>query len=234
MSDLHGCFETYKAMLKKIDFSDDDILYILGDVIDRGPKPVSILLDLMERANVVVLAGNHCAMACQCFIFLMMEITDKSVGRLDENMVMNLMQWQINGAQSTIDEFRKCNRKTQTEIIDFITDFDLCEQVEVGGKTFILVHGGLGNFAPDKQLYDYTLDEIVWERPDYSKAYFSDKYVVTGHTPTMSIKENKRPGYIFHSNNHIAIDCGCTYKGGRLACIRLDDMKEFYVDNMEK
>jgi len=73
MSDLHGCFETYKAMLKKIDFSDDDILYILGDVIDRGPKPVSILLDLMERANVVVLAGNHCAMACQCFIFLMME-----------------------------------------------------------------------------------------------------------------------------------------------------------------
>jgi len=234
MSDLHGCFETYKAMLKKIDFSDDDILYILGDVIDRGPKPVSILLDLMERANVVVLAGNHCAMACQCFIFLMMEITDKSVGRLDENMVMNLMQWQINGAQSTIDEFRKCNRKTQTEIIDFITDFDLCEQVEVGGKTFILAHGGLGNFAPDKQLYDYTLDEIVWERPDYSKAYFSDKYVVTGHTPTMSIKENKRPGYIFHSNNHIAIDCGCTYKGGRLACIRLDDMKEFYVDNMEK
>ena len=233
MSDLHGCFETYKAMLKKIDFSDDDILYILGDVIDRGPKPVSILLDLMERANVVVLAGNHCAMACQCFIFLMMEITDKSVGGLDENVVMNLMQWQINGAQPTIDEFRKCNRKTQTEIIDFITDFDLCEQVEVGGKTFILVHGGLGNFAPDKQLYDYTLDEIVWERPDYSKAYFSDKYVVTGHTPTMSIKENKRPGYIFHSNNHIAIDCGCTYKGGRLACIRLDDMKEFYVDNME-
>ena len=34
MSDLHGCYDKYERMLKKISFSKDDILYILGDVVD--------------------------------------------------------------------------------------------------------------------------------------------------------------------------------------------------------
>lgn len=36
MSDIHGCYEQFMIMLKKIHFTDTDILYILGDVIDRG------------------------------------------------------------------------------------------------------------------------------------------------------------------------------------------------------
>lgn len=59
MSDLHGCYQSYLAMLEKINFNDDDTLYILGDVLDRGPNPIKIILDLMERHNVVVLAGNY-------------------------------------------------------------------------------------------------------------------------------------------------------------------------------
>ena len=50
-------------MLEKIRFSDNDILYILGDVVDRGPEPAKILLDMMKRPNVVPLLGNHEAMA---------------------------------------------------------------------------------------------------------------------------------------------------------------------------
>ena len=33
---------------------------------------------------------------------------------------------------------------------------------------------------------------------------------------------------IYHSCNNIDIDCGATF-GGKLACLRLDDMQEFYV-----
>ena len=36
MSDLHGCYDKYKKMLEKIHFGEDDTLYILGDVVDRG------------------------------------------------------------------------------------------------------------------------------------------------------------------------------------------------------
>ena len=41
MSDLHGEYEKYLEMLKKIKFTDDDVLYVLGDVVDRGKQCLS-------------------------------------------------------------------------------------------------------------------------------------------------------------------------------------------------
>ena len=37
MSDIHGEYEKYLKMLDLIGFRDEDELYVLGDVIDRGP-----------------------------------------------------------------------------------------------------------------------------------------------------------------------------------------------------
>lgn len=31
-------------------------------------------------------------------------------------------------------------------------------------------------------------------------------------------------------DNHLAIDCGCSYEGGRLAAVCLDTGEEFYVE----
>lgn len=42
-SDLHGCFERYQELLAKIVFSETDELYVLGDVVDRGSEPISLL-----------------------------------------------------------------------------------------------------------------------------------------------------------------------------------------------
>ena len=36
MSDIHGMADLFKRMLEQIGFSDEDTLYILGDMIDRG------------------------------------------------------------------------------------------------------------------------------------------------------------------------------------------------------
>ena len=232
MSDLHGNYKAYIKMLKKIDFKDSDVLYILGDILDRGPNPIKIILDIMKRPNIEAIAGNHCVMACECLAFLLQEVTEKSVTKLDEELIGRLLSWQQNGAASTIDEFHKCDKNTQKGIIEFISDFELYDEIEVGDSTFILVHAGLGNFEPDKEIWEYELNELVWERPDYESKYFDDKYVVSGHTPTMLIEKNPRPGFIYQANNHIAIDCGCSFHGGRLGCIRLEDMKEFYVESV--
>lgn len=40
-------------------FSENDMLYILGYVVDRGPEPVEVLLDMMKRKNVIFVLGNH-------------------------------------------------------------------------------------------------------------------------------------------------------------------------------
>ena len=64
ISDIHGCFDKYRAMLAEIDFSPRDVLYVLGDVIDRGPEGIKILQDMMLRPNVFPLLGNHELTAC--------------------------------------------------------------------------------------------------------------------------------------------------------------------------
>ena len=230
MSDLHGNYKAYIKMLEKIDFNESDMLYILGDILDRGPNPIKIILDLMKRPNIEVIAGNHCVMACECFPFLLQEITKETVAQVNGDMVEKLIGWQQNGATSTTDELRKYDKKTQREIVDFISDFEVYDEIEVAGKVFVLVHAGLGNFEPDKELWEYELDELVWERPNYEQKYFDDKYVISGHTPTMLIENNPRPGFIYQANNHIAIDCGCSFPDGRLGCLRLEDMMEYYVE----
>lgn len=62
ISDIHGDYTRFCAMLELIHFSEEDKLYILGDAIDRGPDGVDILLDIMERKNIHMLLGNHEAM----------------------------------------------------------------------------------------------------------------------------------------------------------------------------
>ena len=55
MSDLHGMYDRFIAMLEKIDFSDSDELFIIGDIIDRGERPVDILEYVMDKPNITVL-----------------------------------------------------------------------------------------------------------------------------------------------------------------------------------
>ena len=43
MSDLHGRYDLFLRMLEKISFSDCDTLYLLGDLIDRGPDGIKLI-----------------------------------------------------------------------------------------------------------------------------------------------------------------------------------------------
>ena len=59
MSDIHGELDRFKAMLDLINFSSDDTLYIIGDVIDRHPGGVEILKIIKDTPNMFMLLGNH-------------------------------------------------------------------------------------------------------------------------------------------------------------------------------
>lgn len=42
ISDIHGCYNEYIKALKKVNFNDNDTLYVLGDCIDRGYAFISM------------------------------------------------------------------------------------------------------------------------------------------------------------------------------------------------
>ena len=228
MSDIHGQYDMFLEILKKIEIKDEDTLYVLGDVLDRGPNPIKVLLKLMEMPNAICLVGNHEYMAIECLTFLLKEVTDRALEELDFKTLENLVTWQYNGAKSTIDEFRALSVEMQEEVIEFIKDFSIYEELEINGQKYLLVHAGLGNFEPDKDIEDYSLHDLVWKRAEYDRKYYEDKIVITGHTPTQMIENNPNPGFVYKKNNHLGIDCGAYLPEGRLAAVCLETGEEFY------
>ena len=54
ISDLHGYpFERFTALLKEVDFSENDFLYVLGDVVDRGRRALSLVAQSAEKRRVI-------------------------------------------------------------------------------------------------------------------------------------------------------------------------------------
>ena len=47
ISDIHGEYGKFMELLDMIHFSNEDIQYVLGDVVDRGKNPVKTLLWMM-------------------------------------------------------------------------------------------------------------------------------------------------------------------------------------------
>ena len=229
ISDIHGQYELYLKMLKAIEFSDDDELYILGDVVDRGEHPAKILYDMSMRHNVFPIMGNHEHMAIYMLKKLCVEITEENCENHFSARDLEIMGlWDINGGKTTIKDFSSFSADDREYLLDYLSDFAPYEEICVGDKAFVLVHGGLPDFSPERPLESYNSAAMLYERTDYGKRYYKDKYLVTGHVPTCNI-DPAYDGKIYMANGHIAIDCGAGH-GKALGCIRLDDFKEFYVE----
>lgn len=167
-SDLHGyALGRFLDLLNKAEFSKEDFLFILGDVIDRGNDGISLLQWMMLQDNVQLIPGNHEAMMLACS-FLFEEITDASLKELNPEKLGALSTWMFNGAQPTLTALRDLNRRfpgAAEDILDYLRDAPLYEIVSVGDRDFLLVHSGLGNFEHDKPLKDYEAHDLLWYRP---------------------------------------------------------------------
>lgn len=231
MSDIHGCYDEYIELLRKINFCDKDELYILGDVVDRGPEPIKVLQDMMLRPNVYPILGNHDYIALRILKKLNVAITEENVEtHLDSEDLQDYMYWLQDGGQVTAEKFRKLRKEEKEDILDYLQEFSVCEEVFVNDKYYILVHADLHGFKENKPLDNYALADFLFYRADYGKRYFQDKntILVTGHTPTFMFREDGQAS-VYNKNGHLAIDCGCVY-GKRLAAYCLDDGSVEYVD----
>ena len=223
MSDLHGEYELYLKMLEKINFSDDDVLYILGDVMDRGDGGFKILFDAEERDNVVLLAGNHDMTA-----HFILSRLDRPLARVDVEDY--LYAWLADGGKATLEAYKALSKDDRAYALDILDGMLNYAQIEVGDKQFLLVHAGFEGYEDGKPIEEYPLECFIFYRQDYSKPIFGgNRYLVTGHTPTAAI-EGAEPGRIYKKNNYIDVDCGATY-GLSLGCLCLDTMEEFYIAN---
>lgn len=228
MSDIHGEYQKFLQMLEEIKFSEDDVMFILGDLVDRGDEPIALLKDLMTRPNIYPTMGNHDFFALDVLKQLSVEITKDNAGtQLTPELMNQILDWMMDGGMNTMNQFKELSEDERTQILEYISGFPYVEIVEIGDMCFVMSHAGLGNFRNGKKLKEYTVFELIASRPDPDTRCFEDEtiHVVCGHTPTMNICGEDR---IYKNNGNIFIDCGAVF-GGRLGCLCLETMEEFYI-----
>ena len=216
VSDIHGNMQRWRSIKRQIKLKPNDHLYILGDVMDRYPDGLKILREIMKAPNMTMLKGNH--------EYMMQQYFETGCGGHCERL------WYNNGGYCTHNAFKHCRKEYRKEILDYIASLPINIDIEVNGQQILLVHG-----APIEakhlsvRTYESAEEFSVWQRLRPYDVLYMDKLVIYGHTPVFCY-ESDLPAKIMIRSDKIDIDCGCGYEFGRLACLRLDDMAEFYSD----
>ena len=228
LSDIHGNLRRFESIMNQINLQPDDTLYILGDVVDRYPHGVKILRQIMKMPNVKMLVGNH--------EYMMLRAIGHCKDAADEKENTNWRErrlWYRNGGMVTHEYLKHIKKEYRADVFRYIRQLPINIDVQVNGINYKLVHASpIENFM---SLYAYSYEYenekefAVWERWNECHHIPEGCVLVFGHTPTNHF-QNAEPMRIWKGDNAIGIDCGCGYDYGRLACLRLDDMKEFYSE----
>lgn len=146
-----------------------------------------------------------------------------------------IRKWNRNGNAPTLAGYLKQKAKVQQRIMAYLRSLPTHLDIEVEGKRFYMVHGFPGENVHDE----------VWTRPTMeSENPIPDCRLIIGHTKVLSLiqPEEKRIAYvidlenqgerlkILHTAGYINLDCGSGYDIPikALACLKLDDLTDFY------
>lgn len=232
LSDIHGNERRFNSILKQINLQPEDVLYVLGDVIDRHADGIRILRRIMASDNMKMILGNHEYMMLEALGHSYDSSKNKN-GTVDSYA---LQLWYQNGGKVTHDYLKRIRKSIRDEIVEYLLALPVSIEIQVDKKKYTLVHAA----PPDEFIYSprYTTSTqfAVWNRWNRIGFPHRKSTLIFGHTPTVNYQDDA-PMTILHGENCIAIDCGSGYpewrdwaQEGRLACIRLDDGKEFYSD----
>lgn len=228
VADIHGCYEEYMELIQKINLSEEDHLYILGDALDRGDEPMKVILDMEQRKNITYIIGNHDYLFIYFIRKLGLELSN--VSNMSADDIVDFQAYLEDGGFVTIETFMKLSSDEKQTVCDFLENANVYEEVIADNKRYILVHAGISDFKEEKSMDAYDVLDYICERTDYSRRYFQNNntYMITGHTPTMYINRDGSSN-VYIGKGHIAIDCRCVY-GGKLAAYCIEDGSVIYVD----
>lgn len=232
MSDIHGNSKRFESVMKQINLQQSDTLYVLGDVIDRFPDGIRILRKLMSMPNVKMLIGNHEYMMLNSLPILASEPSPEE----EYILLYNRKLWYRNGGDVTHEYIKHIRKTLRKEIFDYLKALPLNYDITLNGTHYKMAHGApIDLFPLWGRGYKDETEFTVWERIMSYDETPKDYTLIFGHTPTIHFQKSN-PARIWYGQNRVCIDCGCGYSNERgqvfrLACLRLDDGKEFYSED---
>lgn len=223
ISDIHGCSQSFEALLDKISFSTTDVLFLLGDYIDRGPGSklvIDRILDLQSQGyQVQCLLGNHehaMLAAKQDWLFF-------------EN-------WRDGwGGMETLESF---NTYSLDEIEPKYWEFLNRLKLYIETEEHVFVHAGLdfsNRFNPFENTEMLLFGRNWYDRTDYY--WLGNRIILHGHTPIVK-KDIETLLFRLSVNQFLNIDNGCVYdKTGdgyyHLCAFDLTNWQLFFQKNLD-
>jgi serine/threonine protein phosphatase 1 len=216
IGDIHGCSATLRRLVDgTLRPAAEDRIYLLGDLIDRGPDSKGVLdfiFELRERGLTVnSVRGNHEEMCLQAG---------------DDQYYLEL--WSANGGLATLESFQADGPGDIPHLyrafLDSLPLYTLLDD-------FVIVHAGL-NFDPLNPFADAAA--MLWTRSPYvNRQRIGGRRLICGHTPL--------PRTLLEASlnsSKIMLDNGCVFAErpglGSLAALELGSMTVRYQENIDR
>jgi len=215
IGDIHGCARTFRRLVTEvIRLRPGDELYLLGDLLDRGPDSKGVLdfiFELREQGYFVMsVRGNHEEMCLQA-----------------GNDLGNLEPWLANGGVATLNSF---GAEDPGEIPHKYRFFLSCLPYYLLLDGFVIVHASL-NFDRSDPFEDH--EAMIWQREcSVDPSRIGGRRLVNGHTAVPRSRLEKSLG-----SDRVLLDNGCVFVGraglGSLAALELNTMAISYQANID-
>ena len=191
IGDVHGHYDGLMRLLEAIAPSDEDSVYFLGDLIDRGTQSAQVV-KFVKQSSYHCLLGNHEQML---------------IDVLGDGEVYGpaLQGWLYSGGHATVNSYGEAGIPQGD--IDWMRS--LPTHLDLGD--IWLVHAGV---HPQIPLEKQSAEEFCWIREEFhsiAKPYFPDKLIITGHTITFTLP-GVTPGKLAQGNGWLDIDTGAYHQ----------------------
>ncbi len=218
VSDLHGEYELFCSLLKKINFNENDVMYVCGDVLEKGDSSLKLLKLICSLDNVRCVIGNH----DRNFLKFYHTIMEKSPSDFDA--VLDSLR------EFFLDEDKELLTWDMVDYLDSLPYF-------IEEDDFICVHAGV---PIDGNGFIAQLDKVdenffIFDRrfKDADFVHKSEKCVFFGHTVTdnakiITYKRHVCQGKSIRDYYKIHLDTGA-WQNGVLGCFCLESCDCVYV-----
>lgn len=213
IGDVHGHYGALMKLLEAIAPNEDDQLYFLGDLIDRGPDSAKVV-DFVYQNEYPCLLGNHEQMLLDTIA------SDKVSSNL-------LQSWVYSGGYTTLLSY---DHRIPPEHIQWMRSLPLYLDLD----DIWLVHAGVDPKLPiEKQ----DIEQFCWIRDDFhqtTQPFFPDKTIIIGHTITFTFP-GVQPGQLAAGAGWLDIDTGAYHPhSGWLTGLDITHQKVYQVNAKSK
>ncbi len=212
IGDIHGCFETFKELISKI--PENEKIYLVGDMIDRGPKTKDLLEFIINNDRIEAIIGNHEQLMLVCDQMEVCEFWDKI------------------GGQETIESYYEKDGKFNEDIfqkhVNWLKTLPMFRLLKYSNHKDLLISHSLMIHLWETVLTEQTVKDSQWQHflnLEFRENVFQNSaiYNIFGHTIQDKPVVN---------NNFACIDIG-PLKNRKMCALSYPDLQIIEVENTQ-